>query len=671
MLRMPSLTERQSRILEDLDIHDAEGVLRHYPFRYEHYTSAPFADWKIGETCAFSGILQRPFSSVRFGKGRTMSRGQVYYDGHLLTLTAFNQPWLSRWNADGTVSVVGKYEGKGRMTVQKISQKPLEEFTGWQPVYSLKEGIRPYEFQRIVKKVLEENAASDCVEVVPECLKEKYRLDGQYEAMRKLHFPRSQEDIRQGIRTMKYEEFFRYELVVQSRRQAVRESAAGAAKKFPMEKVEQKIRSLPFSLTQGQRDSLREILADLSAPRVMYRLLEGDVGSGKTVVAELAMYACALAGYQSVLMAPTEILARQHEKSLREFFRGTGIRGAAVYASMDPAQLQQARQGLADGEYAYAVGTHALFQQKMEFSRLGLAITDEQQRFGVQQRSLLSAKGEMADVLMMSATPIPRTLAAAVYGDMDISVIGQMPSGRKPVHTKVVLKNSLTPFQKELEGWMERGDQAYLVCPSIEEGASGSRRRNVTLLYENLKKEWQGRFRVGYVHGKMKAAEKDAVMEGFRRREYQALVTTTVVEVGVDVPDANVMVVYNAECFGLSQLHQLRGRIARHGGEGHCYLLTSSKDPAVKERLEFLASHTDGFQIAQYDLEKRGPGDLLGTRQSGMPGFILGELFHDQNILQASRSDAVKVLADVDAYPAVREYLQGQGTRPGEIGRKG
>jgi len=386
----------------------------------------------------------------------------------------------------------------------------------------------------------------------------------------------------------------------------------------------------------------------------MFRLLEGDVGSGKTVIAALSMYCCIKAGYQAVLMAPTEILAKQHETFLKNFFKNE-IKGEGLYSSLSTKERKDILEKLRSNELDYAVGTHALFQDDVSFNNLGLVITDEQQRFGVNQRSLLAGKGKNADILMMSATPIPRTLANAIYGDMDISLIEHLPAGRQKIETYYIPKNSLISFKDKLEQLMTEGNQAFIVCPSIEEGIRNV--RNVETLYTNLKKEWEGKFKVAYLHGKLSSEQKDKIMEEFRNHDYDVLISTTVVEVGVDIENANIMIVYDAQCFGLSQLHQLRGRIARHGKRGYCYLLSNDKNEDVKERLKFISENNDGFKLAEYDLNRRGPGDLLGKRQSGLPQFILGDIYLDREILNNARKDARIVLNNIDEYPQAKEYL--------------
>lgn len=327
-----------------------------------------------------------------------------------------------------------------------------------------------------------------------------------------------------------------------------------------------------------------------------------------------------------------------------------------LYSSLNQKEKQEIYQKLVNHEIDIVVGTHALFQQQVQFAKLGMIVTDEQQRFGVMQRQAFAQKGDKVDVLMMSATPIPRTLATSLYGDMDVSTILEVPKGKKAIQTKLIKENSIRSIQQQLEQLMDDGNQVYMVCASVEKNDDFPA-RNVQDLYQNLSNAWQGKYRVGFVHGKMKSEEKDDVMRRFLAKEFDCLVTTTVIEVGVDVKDANVMVIYDAHRFGLSQLHQLRGRVGRSQKQGYCFLLTSSKDTNSLERLQFLVDHTDGFEISQYDLKLRGPGDLLGYRQSGMPAFVLADLISDQKILIQSREDALEILAHLECYPVIQQYL--------------
>ncbi|MBQ1506446.1 MAG: ATP-dependent DNA helicase RecG [Erysipelotrichales bacterium] len=662
MYTTPKFTAAKKKYLDAMGLTKAEDLIFHYPYRYETFVASSPDTWNPGDVVLFAGTIAGRVTSYRYAAHKSISRAEILTHDRIIHLTVYNQPWMSGYNIEDAVTVIGKYEGNLKVTAMKVTKNPLETVEGIHPVYSLKEGLSSAEFQKLVKKCFECNSRDEFRSFIPSEFIARYRLMDIYDAYYNLHFPTDKQLLEDAVRTVKYEEFLKFQVVMESRRILNKGEGDGFSKSFQESGLRKMISRLPFELTEDQKTALREILEDLKSEKKMVRLLEGDVGSGKTVVAAISMYAAVLAGYQAVMMAPTEILAKQHEKTLKELFEPLGIPGTALYSSLDAKERAERLVGLKSGKYMYASGTHALFQEDVEFKNLGYAVIDEQQRFGVEQRGNLSRKGNNADILMMSATPIPRTLATSVYGDMDISIISAMPQSRKPVVTELVRKNSIMPVQREIESLMEEGNGVYIVCPSIEKN-DAYKRRDVQTLYQNLKKEWEGRFRVGFVHGKLSSEEKDQAMNDFRDGKYNAMITTTVVEVGVDIPFTNVMVIYDAECFGLSQLHQLRGRVGRHGKKGYCYLLTGSKDPEVLERLAFLANTSDGFKIAQYDLERRGPGDLLGNRQSGAPGFILGDFVRDQNVLIQAQKDARYIVGHIELYPEIQEYLMTEGKK--------
>ena len=374
----------------------------------------------------------------------------------------------------------------------------------------------------------------------------------------------------------------------------------------------------------------------------MYRFCQGDVGSGKTV-AMISLYANYLAGYQGAMMAPTEILALQHYQSLQKLFKRTKVKIALLTGHLSLKEKKDIYQQLEEGQIDIIVGTHALFQDKVQYNQLGLVITDEQHRFGVEQRKALKNKGNKVDFLVMTATPIPRTLAISLYGDMDVSTIKTLPNGRKKVITRFVKGISMKPILKDLKDYLASGGQCYVVCPLVSE-SEAIEGRNASDISKAMASYFKGQYEVGLVHGQMSDEEKNQVMDAFKENKIQVLVSTTVIEVGVDVSNANMMVIYNAERFGLSQLHQLRGRVGRSKEQGYCYLLSQASNPEQKERLEFLESHHDGFEVSEYDLKIRGPGDLLGQKQSGVPTFMIGDIFKDYHILEITRKDAYEAI---------------------------
>ncbi|MGA8941933.1 MAG: ATP-dependent DNA helicase RecG, partial [Thermoactinomyces sp.] len=494
-------------------------------------------------------------------------------------------------------------------------------------------------------------------------LRKKYKLISRASAMYYLHFPKGKEEGRQARRRMAFEELFLYELKIMWLRRVHRQAVKGLAHQFSNEKVQAFIDQLAFPLTGAQKRVTGEILADLRKPVQMNRLLQGDVGSGKTVVAAIALYANYLSGYQGALMVPTEILAEQHASSLKELLSACNLHVVTLTGRMTAREkkdaLGQIQMGMAD----IVVGTHALIQETVVFRKLGLVITDEQHRFGVKQRAMLREKGEVPDVLHMTATPIPRTLSITVFGEMDVSTIDEMPAGRKPVDTYWVKKELWPRIIRFVQKECKSGRQAYVICPLIEESEKLDL-QNAQEIFEQLAMELNP-IRVGLLHGRMSSAEKDEVMRSFAGNEVQVLVSTTVVEVGVNVPNATVMVIYDADRFGLAQLHQLRGRVGRGGGASTCILVANPKSEQGVERMRIMSETTDGFEISRRDLELRGPGDFLGVKQSGLPDFKVADLNHDLRILEVARAEAAQYVnrKDFTTSPETRslfEYLSSQ-----------
>ncbi|MED4987207.1 ATP-dependent DNA helicase RecG, partial [Geobacillus stearothermophilus] len=501
-------------------------------------------------------------------------------------------------------------------------------------------------------------------------LRRAYRLVDKQEAVRALHFPRSREELHQARRRLVYEEFLLYQLKMQAFRRIVRDGQHGVAHSFSEERLAAFLSALPFSLTNAQRRVIKEILADMRAPRQMNRLLQGDVGSGKTVVAAVALYAAVLSGFQGALMVPTEILAEQHARSLADLFAGTDVTLALLTSSVKGKRRKELLAELEEGAIDIVIGTHALIQEGVQFRRLGLAITDEQHRFGVEQRRILREKGHAPDVLMMTATPIPRTLAITAFGDMDVSVLDEMPAGRKKVETYWVKHHQFARVLDFIEKELRRGHQAYVICPLIEESEKLDV-QNAIDVHSQLVHYYRGKYEIGLMHGRLSADEKEAVMRAFSENRIHVLVSTTVVEVGVNVPNATVMVIYDAERFGLAQLHQLRGRVGRGDAQSYCILIADPKSEVGKERMRIMTETTDGFVLAEKDLELRGPGDFFGTKQSGLPEFQFGDPVHDYRILEVARRDAAKLVSTTafwsdEAYAGLRAELEASGVLDGE-----
>lgn len=638
-LQQIHINENRIKLLNNMGIYCLKDLVLHFPYRYDCIEATPLIN---NEKVIIEGVLiDEP---KVFFKGR-LSRltFQILYQQETYKVTIFNRHFLKKNMVKGMVlTIIGKYNNANNsITANDIRLKALEEISGITSIYSLKEGITQKSFQNYVKKALK-FYQGHIQDEVPTSLMIKHHLIHKELALNLIHFPCSNDDIKEALRYLKYEEFLKFQLTMQYIKLS-RKKNMGIQKQFNQQILEQFINHLPFKLTSDQKTAVDEIINDLKKDTMMYRFIQGDVGSGKTVVGAIGLYANYLAGFQGAMMAPTEILASQHFRSLNNLFKGTDINLALLTGRLFNKEKQNIYQDLIDGKIDIVVGTHALFQDKVNYQKLGLVITDEQHRFGVNQRKALKEKGQQVDFMIMSATPIPRTLAISLYGDMDVSTIKTMPTGRKQVITEVVKSHSMKPILDKLKNYLAGGGQCYVVCPLVAESEVIDS-RDATSIYEGMKAYFKESYVVGLLHGKMDDETKEQIMDDFKNNRIQILVSTTVIEVGVDVSNANWMVIYNAERFGLSQLHQLRGRVGRGKSQGYCYLLSSSSSKEAIERLEFLKSCHDGFEVSYYDLKVRGPGDILGNQQSGLPAFMIGDIFKDINVLEISRQDAKELL---------------------------
>jgi len=639
------LTARRFGLLQKMGITTLEQLLKTYPFRYESHEQLPFDQWQKGDTVGFAGLIASRPAVIRLGKNRTMTRFTVISWNQELQVTVFNRPWLNAFPFGETIHIRGTYNGEGKVTAMQAQKKPLEE--GLVPVYSMTKGMKPADMPAILDKALEH--LDQLPDLVPPDLRRRYRLLDKDTSYRWIHRPPDEKRLHLAIRTLKYEEFLCFQCAVQS------ESALGQRKTprmFDQALADAFLDQFPYDLTADQRQAIEDVWSDQRRDTTMYRLVQGDVGSGKTVVAMAAIRACELSGAQSAMMAPTEILARQHLKTLQS----AGIEAKLLVSSLSRKEKQEVLEGLKTGTVSVVVGTHSLFQDPVEFADLGLVVADEQQRFGVSQRRQLLEKGKGADFLMMSATPIPRTYAHFLYGDIALSAVKTMPAGRKPVETRYVRGQSMKPVLKDVLQGLKEGRQCYVVAPAIDENLELDI-KGVTSLYEGMVKVLGKDWTIGLLHGRMSAAEKEEVMTRFKAGDIHILVSTTVIEVGIDVAKATMMVIYDAHRFGLSTIHQLRGRCARGPVQGTCWLLSATKDMSAIERLQKLQELRDGFAISEYDLQLRGPGDLLGTRQSGLPAFVLGDFEKDPAIMEAAVQDAAAMLVRRD-WPPLMEYVR-------------
>lgn len=525
----------------------------------------------------------------------------------------------------------------------EIEYDKLDKNTGIiVPVYSLTAGVGNKEVMGMIRNIFESSDIS-IDEYLPKWLVEKYNLCGVDFAIKNMHFPEKKENVKIAMYRLIFEELLFLQLGLFT---VKGNNKVGKGIRFQrhkdIDKIEEK---LPFKLTRAQQKAYDEIIEDMTSDRIMNRLVQGDVGSGKTVVAQLALANCVLNGYQGAYMAPTEILAKQHMESFKDFFEGTGIRVEVLTGSSTKKEAREILEDLASGQVDILIGTHALIEDRVEFASLGLVITDEQHRFGVNQRGRLSSKSENPDVLVMTATPIPRTLALILYGDLDISIIDELPPGRKPIETLAIEKRKRESYyMSKVRSEIEKGRQVYVVCPLVEESETLDL-KSASEVYDELRYDFFKDLRVGLLHGKMKASEKDQVMEAFKNHELDILVSTTVIEVGVNVPNASLMIIENAERFGLAQLHQLRGRVGRGSEKSYCTLIYGSKTEICRHRMAIMEETNDGFKISEKDLELRGPGDFFGTRQHGLPELRVANLFKHMKILRLVQKEAREIYA--------------------------
>lgn len=637
----PKTAER----FEKLGILTLSDLLCHYPRRYLDF-SKPYsiAEAPADTECVVKAeVFAKPGGRILPG-GRRMERITAGDDVSSLEITWFNNPYAAQKLELGQEYYFQGIVTGGMLRRQMVNPQVRTDAqvksSPFEAVYPQTEGLTSSAIAKCVRQLLP-HAELLPDPLPPEMLK-KYRLLSKADAVRAIHCPATEEEAFAARRRLIYEELLVLQLGI-GRMKNHGAASTGA----PMKKADASPfwESLPFSPTGAQRRAVEEILTDMSGETSMNRLLQGDVGSGKTLVAAAAIWACIRAGYQAALLAPTEILASQHAENLNRLLSPFGMRVALLTGGMKAAARRTTLAAIRDDEADLIVGTHAILSEGVEFARLGLAVVDEQHRFGVRQRGLLAEKAANPHLLVMSATPIPRTLGLLMYGDLDISILDELPPGRKPVKTRCITGKKRADLYGFLDREIDSGRQAYIVCPAIED-AGGSGLNAVKSYYEDIAKAYLPDRRVGLMHGKLKPKEKAEVMDDFKSGRLDALVSTTVIEVGVDVPNATVMVIENAERYGLSALHQLRGRVGRGAAESWCFLVSDNASESVQKRLKFLCSTSDGFAVAQYDLETRGPGDFFGSRQHGLPTLQIADLMNDTRTLHAAQSEAAALLTE-------------------------
>ena len=633
--------ERRAELFQKLGVSSVGALLRFYPRAYEDLSSPCTVRSAPADTpCAVRACVTESPKGTRIRGGMTLYRGRADDGETEFSLLFFNNPYVSNLLREGR-----EYVFYGKITANFLKHEmvspeffPAETCPAVKPVYPQTQGLNSRLIGNCVKEALS-LLPEKLLDPLPQPLRDEYSLCGIREAMEQIHFPQNPEAAETARRRLIFEELLVLQLgLYLMKGRCAQESGF----RLTTDRSEEFFRLLPYAPTQAQRRAVEEAVKDMTSGRIMSRLVQGDVGSGKTAVAAALCYCATKGGMQAALMAPTEILARQHYESLRKIFGPAGIRTGLLTASIPAAQKNKTLAGLADGSIGLAVGTHALLSRNVSFRRLGLVVTDEQHRFGVAQRAALSAKSDHPHLLVMSATPIPRTLALMIYGDLDLSVLDELPPGRQKIRTYAIASDKRLRAFGFLRKQIEAGRQCYIICPMIGEGQSDM--ASVTQYAEKLRSKWLPGCSIAALHGRMKPREKDSVMRRFAEGEISILVSTTVVEVGVDVPNATVMMVENAERYGLSQLHQLRGRVGRGKYQSYCILVSDTQNEETMARLGVLCGTNDGFRIADADLKLRGPGDFFGNRQHGLPALKIADMAADMDCLNLAQKAAKDIL---------------------------
>nr|WP_251047827.1 ATP-dependent DNA helicase RecG [Planococcus sp. ISL-109] len=667
---MKGVGKQAAETLRDMKIETVEDLIMTFPYRHEDFQLKDLAETPHNERVTVEGRVESEPSVLFLGKNKSRTTVSVLVGRHLIKAVFFNQHYVkTKLQIGAVISLTGKWDrGRQLITVSSHSIGPRTDGADFEPVYSLKGAMHQKTFRKLMRQGLDATKG-ELIDCLPDSLCREYQLLPFEEALETVHFPADGEALKQARRRFVYEELLLFQLKMQALRKKNREAEGGSFIDYDLPRLKAFIEALPFDLTSAQKRVVNEICRDMKEPFRMNRLLQGDVGSGKTVVAAISLYAAVTAEKQGALMAPTEILAEQHANTLEEWFRPFGVNVALLTGSVKGKKRKEVLKRLAAKEIDILIGTHALIQPEVLFSNLGLVITDEQHRFGVDQRRVLKDKALNPDVLFMTATPIPRTLAISTFGEMDVSVIDEMPAGRKEIETYWMKKEMFGKIVGRMEKELQAGRQAYVIAPLIEESET-LEYQNAVELYQQLTVYFDGRHKVGLMHGRLHSDEKEQTMREFAEGHIAVLVSTTVVEVGVNVPNASFMLIYDAERFGLSQLHQLRGRVGRGSEQSYCVLLADPKTEIGKERMNSMTETNDGFILAEKDLELRGPGDFFGRKQSGIPEFRMADLVHDYRALEAARKDAEALIARESFWTSeetkcLRSMLQSSGVLEG------
>ena len=638
------------KILNKLGIKTMEDLITFYPFRYNDIKRSNIDELEDGDKIVMDGIIETTPSLFHFNRKLEKMTFKLNTENNLYTITIFNRGYLKSKLSIGTsITLIGKLDKKHNSIVASEMRfgRILREYL--EPIYHTTYGMSNHQIAVYIKEALE--SKTKIKDYIPEAIQDKYRFPSKMKAIENVHDPRNIKEFKKSINRLKYEELFLFMLKMNYLKNN-KKNKIGLQRNVDYDSVQKFINSLPFSLTSDQLKAIDDIYHDLINEKRMNRLLQGDVGSGKTIVAIISMFINYLSGYQSALMAPTEILAIQHYENLVKLFADYDIHIALLTGKLKAKEKRELYQKLQDGTIDFIVGTHALISDDVKYKNLGLVITDEQHRFGVNQRSNLKNKGVTPDILYMSATPIPRTYALTLYGDMDISSIKTTPNGKKEIITTLKKESDMKDVLTSIYSELKKGHQAYVIAPLIEE-SDKSDLKNVFELEENMNKAFGKLYKIGVLHGKMTNTEKEEVMNEFKENKIQILISTTVIEVGIDVANATLMVIFDSFRFGLSALHQLRGRVGRNSIQSYCILISNRET----ERLNILTKTNDGFKISEEDFLLRGSGDLFGLRQSGDMVFKLANLKNDYPILLKAKEDSEIYLKNNDSTELI-QYIE-------------
>ncbi len=643
--------EARARLFHKLGIYTVEDIVNHFPREYEDRSELKkIAGLVDGESCSFEGVIASKVTESRPRRGLSIYKAVVGDETGTLEVVWFNQHYVKsvfkigeKYVFYGKITKVGKSIQVQNPVYEKAGNKELKNTCRIVPVYSSTNDLTQNVIRTLINSALG-LVAGKMEEILPEAIRKAYCLSEINYSLSNIHFPKSNEDFHNARKRLVFEELFLLQLGLLYIKKSFGEKKSGICFKKVVE-MEDFIKGLPFKLTEAQNKAFKEIENDMESTNIMNRLVQGDVGSGKTIVAVLAIFKALKNGYQASLMVPTEILAEQHYRSIVRLFENYGIKTTLLTGSRTAKQKKSILESVKSGEIDLVIGTHALIEECVEFKNLGLVITDEQHRFGVRQRAVLAKKGLNPDVLVLTATPIPRTLALILYGDLDISIIDQLPPGRKPIETYAVDNSMRERINNFIRKKVSEGRQVYIVCPLVEESEE-IEAKSAKEMAQRIAAEDFSDLKVGLLHGKMKQKDKDNIMKGFTEGEIDILVSTTVIEVGVDVPNATVMVIENAERFGLAQLHQLRGRVGRGEHQSYCILYNEGRSDVSRERMKVMQKTNDGFLLSEKDLELRGPGEFFGTRQHGLPELKIANLYKDIDTLKTSQEAALMLLKE-------------------------